>query len=83
MNRQDWTERNLMDWISTHMDDWKIICTRTQEKITTEQFDRIYEELKRNGFTELKLVLFQNHSYAIAQRFWERAEELRKEREKQ
>lgn len=55
----------LQIWIANHFEQWSIICGIEKRKISREEFIQLRNELKRNGFEDIILVLMTNHEYVI------------------
>ena len=55
----------LQKWIVDNFEDWNTICGMGKPKISREEFMRLKNVLKENGFTDTILVLMTTHYYAI------------------
>lgn len=49
--------KRLIKWILEHQEDWNLICGKPPGKMTKDEYVRLHEELMRNDFEEITLVL--------------------------
>lgn len=58
-------QKELQKWIIDNFEDWYTICGMGKQNINRDEFMRLRNELKENGFDDIILVLMTTHCYAI------------------
>lgn len=58
-------QKELQKWMIDNFEDWYTICGMGKQNINRDEFMRLRNELKENGFDDIILVLMTTHYYAI------------------
>lgn len=58
-------QKELQKWMIDNFEDWYTICGMGKQNINRDEFMRLRNELKENGFDDIILVLMTTHCYAI------------------